>query len=263
MILQTTQTYHLSQWESSDRLLMKDFNEDNAKTDAALTALAAQVAQRATQTALEALRQETAAATASVRTEAAAATEAVRVGAAAATETVRAGAAAATETVRAEAAAATEAVRVGAAAANQVVKLADITTKTAANQVDVDLSHLTITNYAELIVVPRLTTSAEANVSIYINNNRTSIYNHTPSSSGNCLLSYSSQGMAFVRLYPFTPSLYANLISFLSNGSGMRGLCRIAKSVLPASAFSYLTFAAPSNTFINAGGKITVYGVKL
>mgnify|MGYP001029955664 CR=1 FL=1 len=48
-----TPHYNLNQWERDDRILMEDFNEDNAKIDAALkaeaearTALAAQVAKR-------------------------------------------------------------------------------------------------------------------------------------------------------------------------------------------------------------------------
>ena len=40
MYMQQTQNYQLSQWESTDRVLMADFNNDNAKVEAALTALA-------------------------------------------------------------------------------------------------------------------------------------------------------------------------------------------------------------------------------
>ena len=36
MNLNQTQNYQLSQWESTDRILMSDFNSDNAKLDAAL-----------------------------------------------------------------------------------------------------------------------------------------------------------------------------------------------------------------------------------
>lgn len=39
-----TANYSLSQWESTDRILMEDFNADNAKLDAALTAQAAAIA---------------------------------------------------------------------------------------------------------------------------------------------------------------------------------------------------------------------------
>ena len=40
MNLNQTQNYQLSQWESTDRILMSDFNSDNAKLDAALGTLA-------------------------------------------------------------------------------------------------------------------------------------------------------------------------------------------------------------------------------
>ena len=39
-----TGNYQLKQWESTDRILMEDFNADNAKVDQALGALAATVA---------------------------------------------------------------------------------------------------------------------------------------------------------------------------------------------------------------------------
>ena len=39
-----TTNYQLSQWESTDRILMSDFNSDNAKLDEALGTLAAQAA---------------------------------------------------------------------------------------------------------------------------------------------------------------------------------------------------------------------------
>ena len=40
MNLNQTQNYQLSQWESTDRILMSDFNSDNAKLDEALGTLA-------------------------------------------------------------------------------------------------------------------------------------------------------------------------------------------------------------------------------
>ena len=50
-----TQNYQLSQWESTDRILMSDFNSDNAKLDAALAELASQVSDKADQSALDTL----------------------------------------------------------------------------------------------------------------------------------------------------------------------------------------------------------------
>ena len=37
--MKKTKKYQLSQWEKSDRIVMEDFNSDNAKVEAALTAL--------------------------------------------------------------------------------------------------------------------------------------------------------------------------------------------------------------------------------
>ena len=62
-----TEHYELNQWDASDRVLMEDFNEDNAKLDAALaqkagtaelSALTQQVASKAEQSALAAVQAE-------------------------------------------------------------------------------------------------------------------------------------------------------------------------------------------------------------
>ena len=42
-----TANYQLSQWESTDRILMSDFNNDNSKIDAALKANADAIAAEA------------------------------------------------------------------------------------------------------------------------------------------------------------------------------------------------------------------------
>ena len=62
-----TPNYALSQWEKSDRVLMEDFNADNAKIDAALAGLAGQVAGKAAQSALNALSQTVAGHTSALR----------------------------------------------------------------------------------------------------------------------------------------------------------------------------------------------------
>ena len=61
-ILNQTTNYQLSQWEATDRILMSDFNADNAKIDAALktqaeaiSALGAQLDAKADQDDLTAL----------------------------------------------------------------------------------------------------------------------------------------------------------------------------------------------------------------
>ena len=50
-----TEHYDLCQWEATDQVQRTDFNADNAKVDAALAGLAAEVSSKADQTALETL----------------------------------------------------------------------------------------------------------------------------------------------------------------------------------------------------------------
>ena len=52
-----TTNYQLNQWESTDRILMADFNADNAKLDAALKAQADAIAAKAAQSTVTALSQ--------------------------------------------------------------------------------------------------------------------------------------------------------------------------------------------------------------
>ena len=50
-----TEHYDLCQWEATDQVQRTDFNADNAKVDAALAGLAAEVSSKADQTALDTL----------------------------------------------------------------------------------------------------------------------------------------------------------------------------------------------------------------
>ena len=52
-----TANYQLNQWESTDRILMADFNADNAKLDAALKAQSDAIAAKAAQSTVAALTQ--------------------------------------------------------------------------------------------------------------------------------------------------------------------------------------------------------------
>ena len=46
--MKKTPNFHLSQWDSTDRIIMNDFNDDNKKVDAALAKLQAEKADRTT-----------------------------------------------------------------------------------------------------------------------------------------------------------------------------------------------------------------------
>ena len=52
-----TTNYQLNQWETTDQVLRTDFNADNAKLDAALTVLAEDVNEKASQAVLDTLTQ--------------------------------------------------------------------------------------------------------------------------------------------------------------------------------------------------------------
>ena len=69
-LMEQTETYQLSQWEKTDRILMSDFNADNAKLENALSALAARDTQL--NAAIAAAKQELNAALAAAKTELAA-----------------------------------------------------------------------------------------------------------------------------------------------------------------------------------------------
>ena len=55
--LNQTANYQLNQWESTDRILMADFNSDNSKIDAALKAQSDAIAAKAAQSTVTALSQ--------------------------------------------------------------------------------------------------------------------------------------------------------------------------------------------------------------
>ena len=55
-----TEHFSLNQWQADDQVLRTDFNEDNAKIDSALKDLAAAQAEKADQSALDALAAEVA-----------------------------------------------------------------------------------------------------------------------------------------------------------------------------------------------------------
>ena len=57
MNLNHTTNFQLSQWESTDRILMSDFNSDNAKIDAALKAHSDAIAGKAAQSTVNSLSQ--------------------------------------------------------------------------------------------------------------------------------------------------------------------------------------------------------------
>ena len=119
--MQHTTNYALTQWEPTDRILMQDFNSDNTKLEAALSALAeADNTEQQNRTAQNAaIRQEFAASNASLLQQ--------------------------LNQLKAEI---------------PIVKLLDISVPAAVTRVDVDLSQIDFTQYAAVRVLPMLCTGS-------------------------------------------------------------------------------------------------------
>ncbi|WP_312634503.1 hypothetical protein [Oscillibacter sp.] len=131
-----TEQYQLSRWQKSDRILMDDFNADNAKIDAALAVNAAAIA------AEKATREAGAAAEESARKSADANEEATRRNADAAEEAARKSADAALQS--------------SIITTNPIARLADVTLAYDANQVNLSLAGIDWAAYAEVVFYARL-----------------------------------------------------------------------------------------------------------
>ncbi len=112
--MQKTTNYQLNQWEKADRILMDDFNRDNANIEAVLAANAAAVS---------------------------------------AEEAARAASLTAEETARK---AADTTLQSGIIATNPIVRLADVTTASAASQVNLYIGNINWTAYGEVLLFARL-----------------------------------------------------------------------------------------------------------
>lgn len=134
--LDRTEQYQLSRWKKTDRILMDDFNADNAKIDAALAANAAAISvEKAT------------------REAGAAAEEFARISADTTEEAARRNADAAEEFARKSADAALQSSII---ATNPIARLADVTLAHDANQVNLSLQGIDWAAYAEVVFYARL-----------------------------------------------------------------------------------------------------------
>lgn len=250
--MNTTSVYGLNQWVSSDRILMSDFNSDNQKLETALTALAADIAQRATQTALEAARQEAASAVAAAKQEAANAVAAAKQEAAAAVAAAKQEAANAVAAARAE---------------HQLVKLGTIVIGTSAAQVDLDFSTIHLSDYSEIMIYPyiRTGTSNVGNDIMIRFNNLTSGYMQGLSGDNEGYLArYTSPSTVTLHLVASNGNLccWSSLCNPYSSG-GIMEASRIKPEVLSPENLTSINFISTvSGDPILSGGKITIYGVR-
>ena len=223
-----TQHYQLNQWDPEDRILRVDFNADNAAADAALKANA------------DAISGEAA--------DRKSAITAVRADFAAADDTLRSEFAAADETLRSE---------------NKLVRLRNFITTVDCPQVNVSMSNLNLSQYAELIILPQIKVDTAGKLLLLrINNMDTGYYHGTELQNYFCYFypthGYSSgYGSYFAKmcLYPAGE----NLAVWSSYGNTA---ARLPASRLAVSAVQTLNFVSPSATILS-GSRISIYGVKL
>ncbi len=288
-----TTHYQLNQWAPEDRILRTDFNADNAKLDQALRQGAEDLAaaRTAAEEALAQERQERAAGV-SAASQAAAEARQAALGAVASEQSAREGQdaairqelSAAVAGAKSEASAAVTAERTArtdqdaairrdfaaadaaAAAAVPLVKLREITTSAAAAQVDLDLGGIALGSYWELIIVPRLSASSNY-IYLRINGLSERVY------VGDGITDYISM------TYPFNSGAYTVCRLYAYGGSvacrtHLDGYARnvglttmmakaVSTSFLTPAGLRTVNFYTNDGTPIAAGGKFTIYGIRL
>ena len=237
-----TEKYQLNQWEASDRILREDFNNDNANLESSLAALQA------------ALDQEVSARKSAVSS---ASTTAANNLATAKTQLNS------TITAAKNAAAADLAAHV---AEMPFAKLAEVTVSTAAVQVDVDLSGISLPDYAYLLVVPRLNTGGTAIIMQV--NGLYGKYSSGGSSgkAGLCTISpLDDDYTTRIHIMGFGQSIRCAMEQFYAIGHGSVPYSAVVENdTLTADTFNQLNFYTSDKTAkIKVGSKITVYGVRL
>lgn len=236
-----TEKYQLSQWEASDRILREDFNADNANLESSLAAL---------QTALDQEISDRKSAVSSASTAAA------NNLAAAKTQLSNSISAAKTEL---------EGDLTDHVAAMPFVKLKDITVTTAAVQVNVDMSDVKLTDYAFIMVVPRIN-CGETTVELLVNNS-TSYYYHANSWSENlCSFSPVSENCSCtIRISGLDGRIRCMSEKLYNSGEGTLSPSGITyNTAVTVDNFAQLNFVTVDrSTKIEAGSKITIYGLRL
>jgi len=269
-----TEHYQLNQWDPEDRLLRMDFNADNTAIETALKenaeTIAAESAARAA--ADTAVRTDFAAADTAIRSEFAAADTKIRTDFAAADNTIKSSVTSEATTranqdaaIRSEFAAADATLR----SENCMVKLLDTTTTSATSQINLSVGNLNLSQYAYVVIIPRIKFASSATQEVYtrFNNLSSSIYYQKGSSSAygptfKPCSGYSTterNGSTVITLTTSAP----NISMFIENQESyyMTSSCVVNSSSLAPTSLSTINFFVSNNT-LAAGSRIVVYGVK-
>ena len=248
--MEKTSQYQLNQWAAEDRILREDFNRDNANVEAGLVALGERV------TAEETARQAAVSAEQNAREQAVTAEQTARAQAISAAQS-QLESAKADKTALAELAARVDAM--------PFVRLRSITTSTAVNQIDVDMSGIDLRQYAFLLVAPQLF-CGESDIQVRVNGEANYWY-YRDNSTRNYLVSFISVSEEYnysLKLMGLGESI--NAVGEYIGGRGYGGVTyghMSENSGSTSSTLQTLNFLGEDGAVIAAGGKITIYGVRL
>ena len=237
--MEKTNQYQLNQWDAGDRILREDFNRDNANVEAGLVALGQRV------TAEQTAREQAVTAEQTARAQAISAAQS------------QLESAKADKTALAELAARVDAM--------PFVRLRSITTSTAVNQIDVDMSGIDLRQYAFLLVAPQLS-CGESDIQVRVNGEANYWY-YRDNSTRNYLISFNSVSEEYncaFKLMGLGESI--NAVGEYIGGRGYGGVTyghMSENSGSTSSTLQTLNFLGEDGAVIAAGGKITIYGVRL
>ena len=237
--MEKTSQYQLNQWDAGDRILREDFNRDNANVEAGLVALGQRV------TAEQTARAQ------AVTAEQTARTQAINTAKSQLENSKADKTALSALTDRVD--------------ALPFVKLRSITTSAAVNQIDVDMSGIDLRQYAFLLVVPQLS-CGESGVQVRINGVSDHWY-YRDNSTRNYLVSFISVSEEYnysLKLMGLGESI--NAVGEYIGGRGYGGVTyghMSENSGATSSTLQTLNFLGEDSAKIAAGGKITIYGVRL
>lgn len=227
--MEKTSQYQLNQWAAEDRILREDFNRDNANVEAGLVALGERV------TAEQSAREQ-AVSNAKSQLEASKADKT------------------ALEALQAQ------------VDALPFVKLREFTTNAEAAQVDADMSGIDLRQYAYVLVVPRLSSGSST---IYLRLNGISdAYYFREASSRKYLVffqSFAKDCNTLIKLMGMGEGITAISEYVAKSGDGFQDYASMdtGSGVSPSTLQTLSFMTDDSSVKISAGGKITIYGVKL
>ena len=249
--MQHTATHQLSQWEKSDRILMEDFNGDNAKLEAALNTL----------TAADASEQQARAAAVTAEQQARAAADAAEQQARTAQDTA----------IRQEFAAADASLLQqinSVSAAVPLVKLLDVSLAGETAQWDVNVAGLNLTQYAEILAYPRILSLSDR-VSMRLNSRTDLTFRregYPASSKFNCcaeIYTSNGKGNGLLRFYFNQTPIYTWSSQMTILSTGLYLLDDLFCGELDPATIQTLNFATDSSTTIQAGSRLVLWGLRM